>query len=103
VPVADTAYAQRAPGFNLVILSEWQDPAITDRCIAWARDSYGAMKAFMAPGRYLNYLEDDAATDAVAAVYGPNYPRLQQLKAKYDPDNLFRMNHNIRPAKGAAS
>jgi FAD/FMN-containing dehydrogenase len=103
VPVADTAYAQRAPGFNLVILSEWQDPAITDRCIAWARDSYGAMKAYMAPGRYLNYLEDDAATDAVAAVYGPNYPRLQQLKAKYDPDNLFRMNHNIRPAKGAAS
>jgi FAD/FMN-containing dehydrogenase len=103
VPVADTAYAQRAPGYNLLILSEWQDPAITDRCIAWARDSYGAMKAFMAPGRYLNYLEDDAATGAVAAAYGPNYPRLQQLKAKYDPDNLFRMNHNIRPAKGAAS
>ncbi|HVG82528.1 MAG TPA: FAD-binding oxidoreductase [Methylomirabilota bacterium] len=103
VPVADTAYAQRSEGYNLVILSEWQDRAMTERCIGWARDSYGAMKAFMAPGRYLNYLEEDAGGDAVAAAYGPNYARLQQLKAKYDPANLFRMNHNIRPGKGAGS
>ena len=103
VPVADTAYAQRAEGYNFVILSEWQERAVTERCIAWARDSYGAMKEFMAPGRYLNYLEEDAASDAVAAAYGPNYARLQQLKAKYDPANLFRMNQNIRPAKGAGS
>ena len=103
VPVADTAYAQRSEGYNLVLLSEWQDRAMTERCIGWARDSYGAMKAFMAPGRYLNYLEEDAGGDAVAAAYGPNYARLQQLKAKYDPANLFRMNHNIRPGKGAGS
>jgi FAD/FMN-containing dehydrogenase len=102
VPVADTAYAQRNEGYNIVILSEWQDRAITERCIGWARDSYGAMKTFMAPGRYLNYLEEDAGDDAVAAAYGTNYPRLQELKAKYDPANLFHMNHNIRP-KGAGS
>jgi FAD/FMN-containing dehydrogenase len=103
VPVADTAYAQRSEGYNLVLLAEWQDRAMTERCIGWARDSYGAMKAFMAPGRYLNYLEEDAGGDAVAAAYGRNYARLQQLKAKYDPANLFRMNHNIRPGKGAGS
>ncbi|MDF2763842.1 MAG: FAD-binding oxidoreductase [Rhodospirillales bacterium] len=103
VPVADAAYAQRGEGYNLVILSEWQDRTMNERCIGWARDSYGAMKAFMTPGRYLNYLEEDAAKDAVAAAYGPNYARLQQLKAKYDPGNLFHMNQNIRPAKGAGS
>jgi FAD/FMN-containing dehydrogenase len=103
VPVADTAYAQRSEGYNFVILSEWQDRAMTERCIGWARDSYGAMKAFMAPGRYLNYLEEDAGGDAVAAAYGANYARLQQLKAKYDPSNLFHMNHNIRPGKAPGS
>ena len=98
VPVGDTAYAQRAEGYNLVILSEWQDRAMNERCIAWARDTYGAMAGFMSAGRYLNYLEDDAAADGVAAAYGPNYRRLRQLKAKHDPDNVFHVNHNIRPA-----
>jgi FAD/FMN-containing dehydrogenase len=51
----------------------------------------------LASGRYLNYLDDDEAGDPVAAAYGPNYRRLQQLKAKYDPGNFFHMNQNIRP------
>jgi FAD/FMN-containing dehydrogenase len=58
-----------------------------------ARDSYTAMQPFMGSGRYVNYLGDDE----VVAAYGPNYRRLQQLKAKYDPDNFFRLNQNIRP------
>ena len=49
-------------------------------------------------GRYVNYLGDDEQGDAIAAAYGPNYRRLQQLKAKYDPENFFRLNQNIRPA-----
>jgi FAD/FMN-containing dehydrogenase len=98
VPVGDTAYAQRAEGYNLVILSEWQDRAMNERCIAWARDTYGALAPFMAPGRYLNYLEEDAAAVGVAAAYGPNYARLRQLKAKYDPENVFHLNQNIPPA-----
>ena len=55
------------------------------------------MQAFFAPGRYVNYLDDDEADDPVAAAYGPNYRRLQQIKARYDPANFFRMNQNIRP------
>ena len=51
----------------------------------------------MSSNRYVNYLADDERGDAVAASYGPNYRRLQQLKAKYDPENFFHMNHNIRP------
>jgi FAD/FMN-containing dehydrogenase len=71
---------------------------MNERCIAWARDTYGALAPFMAPGRYLNYLEEDAAAVGVAAAYGPNYARLRQLKAKYDPENVFHLNQNIPPA-----
>jgi FAD/FMN-containing dehydrogenase len=53
---------------------------------------------FAAAGRYVNYLGDDETGDPVAAAYGPNYPRLQRIKAKYDPRNIFRMNQNITPA-----
>jgi FAD/FMN-containing dehydrogenase len=98
IGVRDTAFPHRAPGYNIVILSEWMDPAITERCVAWARDSYAALSPFMASGRFVNYLDaSDEAGDAVAAAYGPNYGRLQQLKARYDPANFFHMNQNVRP------
>jgi FAD/FMN-containing dehydrogenase len=97
VGVGDTAFPHRAKGYNLLVLSEWMDPANTDRCIAWARETYAAMEPFMASGRYVNYLDDDETGDPVAAAYGPNYRRLQELKTKYDPNNFFHMNQNIRP------
>ena len=70
---------------------------LTESCIGWARETYQRMQPFFAPGRYVNYLDDDEAVDPVVAAYGPNYRRLQRIKAKYDPNNLFRMNQNIRP------
>jgi FAD/FMN-containing dehydrogenase len=97
VGVSDTAFPHRADGYNFLVLSEWMDQANTDQCIAWARDTYAAMESFMASGRYVNYLGDDETGDPVPAAYGPNYRRLQKLKAKYDPDNFFHMNQNIRP------
>ena len=72
-------------------------PATRAACIAWARETYERMQPFFASGRYVNYSDDDEAGDPVAAAYGPNYRRLQQIKAKYDPKNFFRMNQNIRP------
>ncbi len=97
VGVADTAFPHRAQGYNLLVLSEWMDRKDNNACTAWARDSYTAMQPFMGSGRYMNYLGDDEPGDPVAAAYGPNYRRLQQLKAKYDPENFFHINHNIRP------
>jgi FAD/FMN-containing dehydrogenase len=97
VGVSDTAFPHRADGYNFLVLSKWMDQAKTDQCIAWARDTYVAMESFMASGRYVNYLGDDETGDPVPAAYGPNYRRLQKLKAKYDPDNFFHMNQNIRP------
>jgi len=97
VGVGETAFALRAPGYNFLVLAQWTDPADDQRCIAWARETYAAMQPFVGVGRYVNYLDDDDLGDAVAAAYGPNYRRLREIKAKYDPENFFHMNQNIRP------
>jgi len=96
VPVASTACALRTTGFNVVIISQWTSAAETARGIAWARNTYAALTPFLASTRYLNYLEDDAVDPATVA-YGPNLPRLRQIKTKYDPENFFRQNVNILP------
>jgi FAD/FMN-containing dehydrogenase len=98
VRVGDTAFPHRADGHNLLVLAQWMDPAATERCIAWARQTYADMEPFMAAGRYVNYLADDETGDPTAAAYGPNYRRLQEIKAKYDPGNFFHVNQNIRPS-----
>jgi FAD/FMN-containing dehydrogenase len=93
-----TAFPHRTAGYNFLVLGQWMDPAEGERCLTWVRETFAAMQPYMAPGRYVNYLGDDEG-DRVAAAYGPNYVRLQQLKAKYDPDNFFHMNQNIRLAR----
>jgi FAD/FMN-containing dehydrogenase len=93
----ETAFPHRAPGHNLVVLSEWMNPADTKACTEWARASYDALKPWMSSGRYANYM-DAEASDQAGAAYGGNYARLQKIKAKYDPGNIFHMNQNIVPA-----
>jgi Berberine and berberine like. len=68
-----------------------------ERHIAWARAFWAAMRPFATGGVYVNNLGEEGE-DRVRAAYGANYARLAALKAKYDPDNLFRLNQNIRPA-----
>jgi hypothetical protein len=97
VSVGDTAFPLRADGYNLLIVSEWMNPAETDINIAWARETYVAMKPFMAAASYVNYMAGDETGDPVAEAYGPNSARLKELKRKYDPANFFHMNQNIRP------
>jgi FAD/FMN-containing dehydrogenase len=81
----------------MLVLSEWTDPARTEACIAWARDSFAALRPYAGAGRYVNYFDADERGDAVAAAYGPNYGRLREIKVKYDPENVFRLNQNILP------
>jgi FAD/FMN-containing dehydrogenase len=97
VGVSDTAFPHRQEGYNFLTLGQWQEARDTERCIAWVCETYAAMKPFIGSGRYVNYLSDDEATDSIAAAYGPNYRRLQELKRKFDPKNIFHMNQNIRP------
>jgi FAD/FMN-containing dehydrogenase len=98
IGVSDTAFPLRDVGYNFLVLSEWMDPAETERSVAWARQTYAQMEPFFAAGRYVNYLGDDEIGDPVAAAYGPNYRRLQEIKTKYDPNNFFHINQNIRPS-----
>jgi FAD/FMN-containing dehydrogenase len=88
----------REKGWNLLIPSIWADPAATEANIAWTRETHAALAPHLAGRRWLNYLGDDQADDAIRAAYGPNYDRLAQIKGKYDPENVFHHNHNIRPA-----
>jgi FAD/FMN-containing dehydrogenase len=92
-----TAYPHREPGFNLLLISGWIDPAQTDACIAWARETFETLKPYMGERSYTNYLSADDH-DRVVQAYGPNLERLVELKQRYDPDNLFRLNQNIAPS-----
>jgi FAD/FMN-containing dehydrogenase len=79
-----------------VLVGQWMDPRDDDANIAWARETFGALAPYMADAAYVNYLDHDD-TDRVRAAYGPNWDRLVTLKRRYDPDNLFRLNANIKP------
>jgi FAD/FMN-containing dehydrogenase len=97
VGATETAVPHREPGWNLLIPSVWTDPAATEANVGWTRETFAALRPELAAGRWLNYLGDDQAEDAVRAAYGPNYDRLRAVKRRYDPDNTFRLNHNIAP------
>jgi FAD/FMN-containing dehydrogenase len=98
VGVTDTAVPHREEGWNLLLPSVWIDPADTDANIAWTRETLAAFAGDLVEGRWLNYLGDDQGEDAIRNAYGPNYRRLTEIKAKYDPENVFCHNHNIPPA-----
>jgi FAD/FMN-containing dehydrogenase len=100
VGATETAVPHRDEGWNLLIPSVWMDRADSERNIAWTRDTFAALQPHFASGRWLNYLGDDQADDAIRAAYGPNYERLREIKRRYDPQNVFHLNHNIRPSAG---
>lgn len=97
-PAPDSAaYAHRDALFVMNVHGRWEDPADDKRCIGWARDYFQASAPFASGGVYVNFLTADEV-ERVRSAYGPNYDRLAQVKKKYDPTNLFRMNQNIKPA-----
>ncbi len=98
LPAPDSAaYAHRDAKFVMNVHGRWDDPADDKRGISWSRDFFNASAPFASGGAYVNFLTADEV-DRVRSAYGPNYDRLAQVKRKYDPNNLFRMNQNIEPA-----
>ncbi len=90
-----TAFAHRS-GFLVSIIGMWLDgPA--EPHVGWVRDMWRGLQPFSTGGAYVNDEAEGGVESAVRAAYGPNYGRLARLKTKYDPDNLFRVNVNIRP------
>lgn len=96
VDASATAFPHRKYEWNLFAWSTWTDPAETEKNVQWTRQCWDAMCPFLADGSYVNYVSDEGDASARAS-YGPNYDRLVALKNKYDPTNLFCMNHNIQP------
>lgn len=92
-----TAFAYRDASFATVIAGMWPDAADDERNTAWVRDYYEAIAPHSEEGGYINFMAGDDQ-DRIRANYKGNYDRLQQVKAQYDPGNLFRHNQNITPA-----
>jgi FAD/FMN-containing dehydrogenase len=92
-----TAYAHRDAKFVLNVHSRWENAEEDGRCVSWAREFFNAAAPYATGGVYVNFMTQDEA-DRIPAAYGPNYDRLVQLKRRYDPTNLFRLNQNIKPA-----
>jgi len=98
VPAQATAYPHRDVQFVMNVHTRWSDAANDKGCIAWARQLFDAMTPHATGGVYVNFMPEEEAQRVSQGAYGPNYQRLSKLKARYDPDNLFRMNQNIVPA-----
>jgi FAD/FMN-containing dehydrogenase len=94
----DTAWNYRDATWAQVMVGVDPDPANNDKIIAWTKSYYDALHPYSAGGAYVNFMMDEGE-ERVKATYGDNYERLVAIKDKYDPDNLFRVNQNIRPSK----
>jgi hypothetical protein len=92
-----TAFPHRRFPYAPVIVSQWLDAAGSDKNVRWARDFWKALQSFAGGGVYVNDLGQDD-DDRVRTAYGANFERLAALKKTYDPENLFRLNPNIKPA-----
>jgi FAD/FMN-containing dehydrogenase len=96
-----TAFAHRGERYNFSILGVWESATESEKNLAWTREFWEAMQPHTVARTYVNYLSEGEG-ERVREAYGPNYERLAALKQKYDPDNFFRMNQNIVPARAAA-
>jgi FAD/FMN-containing dehydrogenase len=98
----DTAFSYRGTKFAEVIVGVDPDPANRDKIVGWARRYWDAVHPHSAPGAYVNFMMEEG-TGRVEATYGENYARLREVKARYDPGNLFRVNQNVLPAAAGAA
>jgi FAD/FMN-containing dehydrogenase len=103
VGATDTAYAERSALWMSSVDGNWENPADNARNIAWVRESFRQISPYSTGTTYTNFTgqADESAGALASTAYGPNMARLVQIKAKYDPDNFFRLNPNISPAATA--
>jgi FAD/FMN-containing dehydrogenase len=94
----DTAYGERSANWLVSIDGNWQDASDDDKVISWVRGAWGEVHDHGTGSLYLNFtsVADEAVTVGVESAFGKTkLQRLQEIKAQYDPDNLFRLNNNI--------
>lgn len=91
------AYSNRDANYVVNVHARWETADEDARCIAWAREFFARTQSFASGGAYVNFLTSDEG-ERIAFAYGASYERLVDLKRKFDPTNLFRINQNISPA-----
>jgi FAD/FMN-containing dehydrogenase len=97
---ADSAFGRRDSRYVVNVIGMWPNPALQDGETATVRATAEALRAFSSGGAYLNFFDADEGDERIRAAYGPEkYARLVALKDRYDPDNVFRLNQNIRPSR----
>lgn len=96
VGASETAFSFREEHYEFFLMASWDDDG-QERHVQWTRQSYQMLQRFASQRAYVNFLDDEGAA-RVRAAYWPNYDRLVELKTKYDPDNVFHLNQNIKPA-----
>ena len=102
VPKDAMAFEHRDVNFEMSIISHWTNAAEDRANIDWTRSIWSAAQPYVMPAVYTNHLTADEPLDRIRAAYGPEkYTKLAALKSRYDPDNVFRMNHNIPPPPAA--
>jgi FAD/FMN-containing dehydrogenase len=101
-PAGGSAFAHRDSAFVYNLIATWTEPSEDQTHIDWAKSLFDELCPYSAGAAYLNFLGNEGAVRAAAA-YGSSLARLSELKGRYDPDNVFRVNQNIRPAKAAPS
>jgi hypothetical protein len=95
VSITDTAFALREPGYEIDIAGAWNTPGERVEVVRWVQATRDNLRPF-AQGVYVNQL-GDTSDQLVRSGYGPNYARLVEIKKKYDPNNVLRLNQNIKP------
>jgi hypothetical protein len=92
----ETAFSYRDAKWSMVIVGIDPEPANAEKVTAWAKDYWEAVHPYSLGGAYVNFMMDEGI-DRIKATYRDNYGRLLEMKRKYDPDNFFHVNQNIRP------
>jgi FAD/FMN-containing dehydrogenase len=90
------AYGHRDARFVLNVHGRWDEAKDDQRCIGWAREFFNASKPYASAGAYVNFMTEEEG-DRIAAAYGANYNRMVEIKRRYDPENVFHLNQNIKP------
>lgn len=101
LPEDASAASGRDAAHAININAAWPEGGPDHPDIAWCREYFRAMEAHATGGVYVNFLHNDEGEARVRAAYGERYERLAQIKARYDPDNIFRSNQNIKPERAA--
>jgi FAD/FMN-containing dehydrogenase len=96
VPPDAMAYAHRDAKFVLNVHARWDQAADDKRCISWAREFFKSSVPYASGSVYVNFMTADEG-DRISSAYGSNYRRLVQIKRRYDPENIFHLNQNIKP------